>query len=76
MAARLTPNVLGQLIALYEHKVFVQGTIWGINSFDQWGVELGKVLATRIANELAAPDDTSAHDSSTNALIARYRAGR
>ena len=76
MAPSLTPNVLGQLIALYEHKVFVQGTIWGINSFDQWGVELGKVLATRIAGELAAAGDTDAHDSSTNALIARYRASR
>jgi glucose-6-phosphate isomerase len=76
LAPRLTPNVLGQLIALYEHKVFVQGTIWGINSFDQWGVELGKVLATRIAGELAAAGGTDAHDSSTNALIARYRATR
>jgi glucose-6-phosphate isomerase len=76
MAPKLTPNVLGQLIALYEHKVFVQGTIWGINSFDQWGVELGKVLATRIAGELAAAGDTDAHDSSTNALIARYRSTR
>jgi glucose-6-phosphate isomerase len=73
MAPALTPNVLGQLIALYEHKVFVQGTIWGINSFDQWGVELGKVLATRIAGELAADDGSNDHDSSTNALIARYR---
>jgi glucose-6-phosphate isomerase len=73
MAPALTPNVLGQLIALYEHKVFVQGTIWGINSFDQWGVELGKVLATRIAGELAADGGSNDHDSSTNALIARYR---
>jgi glucose-6-phosphate isomerase len=73
MAPALTPNVLGQLIALYEHKVFVQGTIWGINSFDQWGVELGKVLATRIAGELAADDGSNDHDSSTNALIAHYR---
>ena len=56
LAPRLTPSVLGQLIAAYEHKVFTQGVIWGINSFDQWGVELGKVLATRIASELAAPD--------------------
>jgi glucose-6-phosphate isomerase len=77
LVPRLTPSVLGQLIALYEHKVFVQGTVWGINSFDQWGVELGKVLAGRIAPELtadAAPD--LRHDSSTNALIRRYRAQR
>jgi glucose-6-phosphate isomerase len=71
----LTPNTLGQLIALYEHTVFVQGTIWNIDSFDQWGVELGKVLAGRIATELAAPADPAAgaHDSSTLALISRYR---
>ena len=77
LAAELTPSVLGQLIALYEHKVFTQGGIWGINSFDQWGVELGKALAMRIAPELtaeAAPD--LHHDSSTNALIRRYRAQR
>jgi len=79
LAPRLTPSVLGQLIACYEHKVFTQGVIWGINSFDQWGVELGKVLATRIAAELAAPGDDGAvgpaagHDSSTDALIRRYR---
>jgi glucose-6-phosphate isomerase len=77
LAPELTPSVLGQLIALYEHKVFTQGTIWGINSFDQWGVELGKALAMRIIPELtdaAAPD--LHHDSSTNALIQRYRAQR
>ncbi|MGD9572079.1 MAG: glucose-6-phosphate isomerase [Thermoleophilia bacterium] len=77
LAPSLTPGVLGQLIALYEHKVFTQGTIWGINSFDQWGVELGKALATRIAPELTAealPD--LGHDSSTNRLIRRYRAER
>jgi glucose-6-phosphate isomerase len=77
LGARLSPATLGALIALYEHKVFVQGTIWRINSFDQWGVELGKVLASRIAGELeeqAEPD--LAHDSSTNALIRRYRAAR
>ena len=77
LAPELTPSVLGQLIALYEHKVFTQGTIWGINSFDQWGVELGKALAKRIIPELtsdAAPD--LHHDSSTNALIQRYRAQR
>jgi glucose-6-phosphate isomerase len=73
----LTPSVLGQLIALYEHKVFTQGTIWGINSFDQWGVELGKALATRITPELTADEEPAlAHDSSTNALIQRYRALR
>jgi glucose-6-phosphate isomerase len=74
LAPELTPSVLGQLTALYEHKVLTQGTIWDINSFDQWGVELGKVLATRIAAELApsAPQDL-AHDSSTNTLIRRYR---
>jgi glucose-6-phosphate isomerase len=79
---RLTPHVLGQLIATYEHKVFTQGTIWQINSFDQWGVELGKVLAMRIVPELQAPrlaggaEPPLAHDSSTNALIGRYRATR
>jgi glucose-6-phosphate isomerase len=76
MAPRLTPSVLGQLIALYEHQVFVQGTVWGVNSFDQWGVELGKVLAVAITPELTgeAPDLT--HDASTNALITRYRTMR
>lgn len=74
LAPRLTPSVLGQLVALYEHKVFVQGVIWGINSFDQWGVELGKVLATRIIGELGANGPTDLdHDASTNALIERYR---
>ncbi len=77
IAPRLTPHVLGQLVGLYEHKVFTQGAIWNVNSFDQWGVELGKVLATRIAGELAAADDSGlAHDSSTNALLRRYRAMR
>jgi glucose-6-phosphate isomerase len=77
LAPRLTPSVLGQLIALYEHKVFTQGAVWGINSFDQWGVELGKALAARIAPELTsdAPPDLR-HDSSTNALIRHYRAAR
>ena len=71
---RLTPAMLGGLIAFYEHKVFVQGTIWRINSFDQWGVELGKVLARRISPELASRDEPPlSHDSSTNALIRRYR---
>ena len=78
LSDRLTPRILGALVALYEHKVFVQGTIWGIDSFDQWGVELGKVLATRINGELVAPGDPVAneHDSSTSALIRRYRAQR
>jgi glucose-6-phosphate isomerase len=77
LADRLTPATLGALVALYEHKVFVQGAIWGINSFDQWGVELGKVLATRIVPELAATEDPPlAHDSSTNTLLRRFRAGR
>jgi glucose-6-phosphate isomerase len=76
-ADQLTPAVLGKLVALYEHKVFVQGVIWSVNSFDQWGVELGKVLAKRIATELAATGSPElAHDSSTNALIRRYRARR
>ena len=71
---RLTPETLGKLVALYEHKVFVQGTIWHINSFDQWGVELGKVLAKRIMPELtAAAEPKLTHDSSTNTLIRRYR---
>jgi glucose-6-phosphate isomerase len=69
----LTPSALGQLIALYEHKVFVQGVVWGINSFDQWGVELGKVLATRIAAEIAAGEVApSEHDTSTATLLRRY----
>ena len=76
LADRLTPSVLGQLIALYEHIVFVQGVVWGINSFDQWGVELGKELANRITPELTERPDPSAHDSSTNAAIAWYRAHR
>jgi glucose-6-phosphate isomerase len=77
LADRLTPETLGKLIALYEHKVFVQGTIWNINSFDQWGVELGKVLANRIIPELESSDEPElAHDSSTNTLIKRYRRSR
>ncbi len=77
LAPKLTPAVLGQLVALYEHKVFTQGTIWGINSFDQWGVELGKALANRIVPQLtAASIGDLDHDSSTNALIRRYRAAR
>lgn len=76
-ADRLTPSVLGALIALYEHSVFTQGVVWQIDSFDQWGVELGKVLAARIAPDLdAAHPQSDAHDSSTRALIARYRAAK
>ena len=73
----LTPAALGKLVALYEHSVFVQGTIWSINSFDQWGVELGKVLAKKVADELSADTEPDLqHDSSTNALIRRYRSAR
>ncbi len=74
LADRLTPHTLGALIALYEHSVFTQGTIWQIDSFDQWGVELGKVLASHIVPELTSPDaPPPAHDSSTTTLIGRYR---
>ncbi len=74
LADRLTPRTLGMLVALYEHSVFVQGAIWDINPFDQWGVELGKVLANRIAPELGAAEEPQlGHDSSTNTLIRRYR---
>lgn len=74
LADTLTPEVLGALVALYEHSVFVQGIIWNIDSFDQWGVELGKVLANRIVPELSATSPELQHDSSTNTLIERYRA--
>ena len=78
LADRLTPRILGALVALYEHKVFVQGLIWGIDSFDQWGVELGKVLATTIAAELTSETDpvTTDHDASTSTLIRYYRERR
>ena len=77
LAERLTPRTLGALVALYEHSVFVQGAIWNIDSFDQWGVELGKALAKRTADEISsAGDPVLAHDSSTNALIQRYRSLR
>jgi glucose-6-phosphate isomerase len=70
----ITPFTLGALVALYEHSVFTQGAIWGIDSFDQWGVELGKALAQAIAPQLVAADDPALeHDSSTNALIRKYR---
>ncbi|MGH7973252.1 MAG: glucose-6-phosphate isomerase, partial [Limisphaerales bacterium] len=76
LAERLTPEVLGKLVALYEHCVFTQGAIWGIDSFDQWGVELGKVLAQKIIPELETQSRPKlAHDSSTNNLIRRYRRG-
>jgi glucose-6-phosphate isomerase len=73
----LTPHTLGQLVALYEHSVFTQGVVWSVDSFDQWGVELGKSLAQRVIPELqAATAPELAHDSSTNALISRYRAAQ
>ncbi len=70
---KLSPHSLGMLLALYEHKIFVQGIIWNLNSFDQWGVELGKQLAKRILNEIHQPFETTSHDSSTNALVNYYR---
>jgi len=74
LAERLTPAILGALVALYEHIVFTQGVIWNLNSFDQWGVELGKVLAQRIFPELESlPEPKLSHDTSTNHLIRRYR---
>src|SRR3546814_17403545 len=74
LAQKLTPHALGALVALYEHSVFVQGVVWDIDSFDQWGVELGKVLAKRTASELSAGDPGELRqDSSTNELIRRYR---
>jgi glucose-6-phosphate isomerase len=77
LAERLTPHTLGSLVALYEHSVFTQGAIWGIDSFDQWGVELGKVLAKKIIPQLQAPVEPELdHDSSTDNLIRRYRANR
>jgi glucose-6-phosphate isomerase len=77
LAERLDPRTLGSLVALYEHSVFTQGAVWGIDSFDQWGVELGKVLANRIIPELRDKTEPKlTHDSSTNALIERYRRAR
>ncbi|MGL4995215.1 MAG: glucose-6-phosphate isomerase, partial [Deefgea sp.] len=70
---RLTPRRLGALIALYEHKVFVQGTVWNVNSYDQWGVELGKQLAKAIEADLTTPGLTNTHDASTNGLINYYK---
>jgi glucose-6-phosphate isomerase len=77
LAETLTPRILGSLVALYEHSVFTQGVVWGVDSFDQWGVELGKALAKRIIPELESAEEPElSHDSSTNALIRRYRAMR
>ena len=76
LAESLTPRTLGALVALYEHVVFTQGVIWGIDSFDQWGVELGKVLARRIVAEMQGAAPEAVHDSSTTALIERYLAMR
>jgi glucose-6-phosphate isomerase len=77
LAERLTPHTLGTLVALYEHSVFTQGAVWGIDSYDQWGVELGKQLAVKIIPQLqAAGEPDLEHDSSTNSLIRRYRASR
>ena len=70
---KLTPETLGSLIAMYEHKIFTQGVIWDINSFDQWGVELGKVLASAIIPELENETHISSHDASTNGLINEYK---
>ena len=69
----LTPRTLGSLVAMYEHKIFVQGVIWNVFSFDQWGVELGKQLANQILPELAGNEEVSSHDSSTNGLINAYK---
>ena len=77
LAEQLTPRTLGSLVALYEHIVFTQGVVWELDSFDQWGVELGKALAVRIIPELKSETEPELHhDSSTNALIRRYRAMR
>lgn len=76
LVKEITPYTLGQLIACYEHKIFVQGVIWNIYSFDQWGVELGKILANKILPELSGNDAVSTHDGSTNGLINAYKAMR
>jgi len=73
---KLTPRTLGSLIALYEHKIFVQGIIWNVNSFDQWGVELGKQLAKKILPELMDNQEVASHDASTNGLINYYKQHR
>lgn len=76
LVKKITPFTLGQLIAYYEHKIFTQGVIWNIYSFDQWGVELGKQLAKHILSELSGNEKVITHDSSTNGLINRYKAWR
>jgi len=76
LVSQITPRTLGRLVALYEHKIFTQGIIWNINSFDQWGVELGKQLATAILPELDGPEEVTSHDSSTNGLINYYKKHR
>ena len=76
LVQKITPRTLGALIALYEHKIFVQGIVWNIYNFDQWGVELGKQLASKILPELAGDVQATAHDSSTNGLINFYKARR
>jgi glucose-6-phosphate isomerase len=76
LVKQITPYTLGSLIALYEHKIFVQGVIWNIYSFDQWGVELGKQLANKILPELQSGESISTHDASTNGLINRFKAWR
>jgi glucose-6-phosphate isomerase len=76
MFERLTPRTLGRLIALYEHKIFVQGVIWNVNSYDQWGVELGKQLASHILPELRDAPPVTTHDASTNGLINYYKSTR
>ncbi len=73
---QITPTTLGNLIAMYEHKIFVQGIIWNIFSFDQWGVELGKQLANKILPQLESQDEVKDHDSSTNGLINRFKVFR
>jgi len=76
VAQKITPTTLGSLIAMYEHKIFVQGIVWNINSFDQWGVELGKQLASKILPELDGDAHVTSHDASTNGLINYYKAHR
>jgi glucose-6-phosphate isomerase len=76
MVQKITPKTLGSLIALYEHKIFTQGIVWDIYSFDQWGVELGKQLASKILPELESPTPVTTHDASTNGLINYYKSHR
>ena len=76
LVSALTPRTLGQLVAAYEHKVFTQGVLWGVNSFDQWGVELGKTLATALVERLHGQDGDGPLDASTERLLRRYREGR